>query len=63
VSCPSALSRARCLRAVLVMQHLPVHHDGVHPPVTNVWFPWHRDAHSITELTASDNLVAVMRRF
>jgi hypothetical protein len=31
-------------------------------PVTNVRVPWHQDARRITELTANDNIIVVMRR-
>ena len=38
-------------------------HDGdVRPPVTDVRFPWYRDARKMTELTANGNIIAVIRR-
>jgi hypothetical protein len=39
------------------------HDDDVRPPVTNVRFPWHRDAQRITEPAANDDIMAVIWRF
>jgi hypothetical protein len=36
--------------------------DHSYPPVANMRFPWYRDARRITELTATDNIIALIAR-
>jgi hypothetical protein len=62
MSCVTAIGRGRRRSREPNRRAHDRHGDDVHRPVNDVRFPRHRDTQWLPELTASDKIIAVIRR-